>query len=137
MDDPRIVGVLFGMLTVKFNDSFAALRNKLICHFLVNIRVPRRSAPLAAPCRRSPYKFLRRIRQVRGLIHDRWVLSSQLKQYRSNVFSCCSKYNLCDSCRTRKEDEIERQAQQLGDLRGASSNRNESFRSEVLWNKVH
>ena len=98
--DPGIVGILFWVFAIEFNHGFTALRNKLIGHLLVNICVPGRSAPLPAPCSRSPHNFLRRIRHVRGLIHDGWVLSPNSSST-GVIFQLPTQRSL-RSCRTRK-----------------------------------
>src|SRR5215471_12551201 len=74
--------------------SFFAFRYKLFCHGLMNDSVARGSTPLSSPCHRTPDNFFGGIRNVRCLVNNGGILSSQLQQYRSEMFRSRSHHYL-------------------------------------------
>src|SRR4029077_21041434 len=101
----------------------------------MNDSVARGSTPLSSPCHRTPDNFLGRIRNVRSLINNGGVLSSQLEQHRSEMFSSCSHHSLAHTYASREKYEIKRKLQEIGHYFAATDHSSQSFRLEILGNQ--
>ena len=101
----------------------------------MNDRVPRRGTPLPSPCHRAPDDFLGSVWNVRCLIHNGGVLSSQLKQYWSEIFSSRSHDYLAHAHASREKQEIERKLQEIRDCFAGPDYSAKCFRLEILGNQ--
>src|SRR6516164_7305961 len=101
----------------------------------MNDSVTRGSTPLSSPRHRTPDNLLGGIRNVRCLINNGGVLSSQLQQYRSEMFSSRSHHNLAHTYASREKYEIKRKLQEIGHRLPATDHSGQSFRLEVLGNQ--
>src|SRR6516162_11764665 len=101
----------------------------------MNDSVTRGSAPLSSPCHRTPDNFLGGIRNVRCLINNGGILSSQLQQYRSEVFSSRSHHYLAHTYASREKYEIKRKLQEIRHHLAVTEHSAQSFRLEILGNQ--
>src|SRR6516162_11173157 len=100
----------------------------------MNDSVTRGSAPLSSPCHRTPDNFLGGIRNVRCLINNGGILSSQLQQYRSEMFSSRSHHYLAHTHASREKYEIKRKLQEIRHRLAAPNTTVQTFRLEIFEN---
>src|ERR1700758_1854123 len=102
----------------------------------MNDCVAGRCAPLSSPCHGAPDNFLGGIRNVRCLVNNGGVLSSQLEQYWSEIFSSRSHYYLAHTYASREKYEIKRKLQEIPHYFAATDDSAQSFRLEILGNQL-
>ena len=101
----------------------------------MNDSVTRGSTPLSSPCHRTPDNLLGGIRNVRCLVNNGGVLSSQLQQYRSEMFSSRSHHYLAHTYASGEKYEIKRKLQEIRHHLAAADRSAQSFRLEILGNQ--
>src|ERR1700756_4280468 len=101
----------------------------------MNDCVAGRCAPLSSPCHRAPDNFLGGIRNVRRLVNNGGVLSSQLEQYWSEMFSSRSHHYLAHTYASREKYEIKRKLQEIRSYFAATDHSAQSFRLEIFGNQ--
>src|SRR6267154_1692479 len=102
----------------------------------MDIGVARRGAPLAAPGHGTPDDLLRRIGNVRRLVHDRGVHPAEFEQNGREVFRSCLRDDFADKGAAGEENEVKRKLQEFCVLFLAASYHGYGRRIEIFRDKV-
>src|ERR1700723_612535 len=102
----------------------------------MHVGVSGRSAPLAAPGRRTPDNLLGCIRNIGCCVHEGWVLAAEFEKDGSQIL--CSRFHddLAYFDATGEEDEVERQLEQFRHLVLTSRDGSNGPRIEVSRNEI-
>src|SRR5271154_1972352 len=102
----------------------------------MDIGVSRRSAPLAAPGRSPPDNLFGRVRDIGGRIDKGWVLAPKFEKNRSQVFCGGFHDDLANLDAAGKDNEVERQLEQVRHLGLTSRDGSNGPRIEVVRNEI-
>src|SRR5208282_4488907 len=102
----------------------------------MHVGVSGRSAPLAAPSRRTPDNLLGCIRNICGRVNEGWILSAEFEKNGSQIF--CGRFHddLAYFDAAGEEDEVEWQLQKFSDLAFASCDGSDGPRIEIFWDEI-